>query len=104
MAAADQPIDYELTALRAQVAALETNLKRYDALVAAVPDLVVWLGRDGTYLDWRAEQFGTIPDDGRSPAGQNIKAVLRPHIANKVMSAVEFRDHQRRDADADLHR
>lgn len=78
----------ETAALREKVASLEAERSRYRALLDAVPDLIVRLRRDGTYLDFVPAKGMALAASAKDRAGRNVEEVLPAKVAARYVSAV----------------
>lgn len=90
----------ELDALRRRVAALESGLsplqdavqaseERLRILFAAVPDLIIRIRRDGTFLDFSpSTEFTTYVPPDRF-LGSKMRELMPPEMVDTVMGAIE---------------
>ncbi|NIM49959.1 MAG: PAS domain S-box protein [Gemmatimonadales bacterium] len=90
----------EVDALRRRVAALERGLsplqdavqaseERLRILFAAVPDLIIRIRRDGTFLDFSpSTEFATYVPPDRF-LGSKMRQLMPPEMADTVMQAIE---------------
>jgi PAS domain S-box-containing protein len=73
-------------------AALETVEhveERNRALVDAMPDPMILVARDGTYLDVRAEDPAGLVRPPEQLIGRNVRDVLPPELAERVVACIE---------------
>ncbi len=68
---------------------LEHSESRSRALLAAIPDLMFRIGRDGTYLDFNAEQRDDFYRRAEVFVGANIRDVLPLELAGRKFEAIE---------------
>jgi len=79
----------DITELKQSEAALRKSEAKNQALVNAIPDLMIRMRRDGTYLDFRpAKYFKTIMP-WTSMMGKNLYEVMPREIARQRMEYVE---------------
>jgi PAS domain S-box-containing protein len=69
--------------------AAELMEKRNRALVDAIPDVMIRVARDGTYLDVRADDLSQLVDPPEELIGRNVRDVLAPPLAEDVMAWIE---------------
>jgi two-component system, cell cycle sensor histidine kinase and response regulator CckA len=87
------------------------------AIVRSFPDLFMWLGPDGTILDWRGQDRGCLPLPASALVGQRIQGIPMTAAAKKFGQALRdiargeqsvtleyslARDGKRRDVEARL--
>ncbi|HNK44844.1 MAG TPA: adenylate/guanylate cyclase domain-containing protein [Pseudomonadota bacterium] len=77
----------ELPRLRAELAALSTEVQRLRALVAAVPDLIIRLHRDGTYLDFVGAKDIPVLISRSERIGRHVRDVLPKEVADAYLLA-----------------
>ncbi|NJL35756.1 MAG: PAS domain S-box protein [Leptolyngbyaceae cyanobacterium SM1_4_3] len=70
-------------------AAIRQSEARNRALVNAIPDLMFRIGRDGTYLDCKAERDGDVLLPPSQLIGKTVYEVLPPDLAQQRMHYVE---------------
>jgi signal transduction histidine kinase/PAS domain-containing protein len=58
------------------------------ALLDAIPDLMFRVGRDGTYLDVRADDQSGLVRPPEQLIGRNVRDVLPPRVADAVLACV----------------
>jgi signal transduction histidine kinase len=63
--------------------------ERNRALVDALPDLMIRVSRDGTYLDVRVEDQAELVMPPHELIGQNVRDVLEPDLADRVFACIE---------------
>ncbi len=66
--------------------AAELMEKRNRALIDAIPDVMIRVARDGTYLDVRAEDLSQLVHPPEELIGRNVRDVLAPPLAENVMA------------------
>ena len=66
--------------------AAELAEKRHRALIEAMPDVMMRVARDGTYLDVRSEDLSQLLQPPEELIGQNVRDVLPPELAEDVCS------------------
>lgn len=71
----------QLDALRREHAEQQAELQRMRALLAAVPDLIIRLQRDGTYLDFVSAKDMPVLLPHRERIGRRVSQVLPPDVA-----------------------
>ncbi len=61
---------------------------RYQALLQAVPDLLLLVGSDGTYLDCKVSEMGTLvpPEDF---IGKNVTEIGPPGLGDRILSLIQ---------------
>jgi PAS domain S-box-containing protein len=69
--------------------ATELMEKRHRALIDAIPDAMVRVARDGTYLDVRAEDGSQLLRPPEELIGRNVRDVLPAKLADEVMACLE---------------
>jgi PAS domain S-box-containing protein len=69
--------------------AAELMEKRHRALIDAIPDAMVRVARDGTYLDVRADDVSLLLLPPEELIGRNVRDVLPPQLADEVMACLE---------------
>lgn len=62
---------------------------RWQALLAATPDLLFWLSPDGVYLDWHATRPELLAADPTVFLGRPLEEVLQPEAARRCRAAIE---------------
>jgi urea transport system substrate-binding protein len=77
----------DLAALRQRISDLEAERSRYRALLDAVPDLIVRLRRDGTYLDFVPAKGMALAASAADRAGRTVEQVLPAKVAERYRSA-----------------
>jgi signal transduction histidine kinase len=68
---------------------LERVEERNRALVDALPDLMIRVSRDGTYLDVRVEDQAELVMPPGELIGRNVRDVLEPDLAGRVFACIE---------------
>jgi PAS domain S-box-containing protein len=68
---------------------LERVEERNHALLDAVPDLMIRVSRDGTYLDVRVEDPAELLMAPEELVGRNVRDVLEPQLADRVFACIE---------------
>ena len=68
---------------------LERVEERNRALVDAVPDLMIRVSRDGTYLDVRVEDQAQLVMPPEELIGRNVRDVLESDLADRVFACIE---------------
>ena len=71
----------QLDALQAERATLAEEARRLQALVAAVPDLIIRLRRDGTYLDFVGAKDIPVLIPRSERIGRQVREILPPEVA-----------------------
>ncbi len=79
----------DVTDRKAAEAALRESERRNRALLDAIPDLIFRLGRDGTYLDVKADHEGDLAASTDVLLGKTVADVLPPAVAGRVLAAIE---------------
>lgn len=69
-------------------AALRESDARNRALLDAIPDLIFRLGRDGTYLDCKADRAADLAAPAAELIGRTVAQVLPPDVAARIMAAI----------------
>ncbi|MDX2272988.1 MAG: ATP-binding protein [Cyanobacteriota bacterium] len=69
--------------------ALRQSQATNQALVAAIPDLLIRMKRDGTYLDFRPGSYVKPYNPGQVVPGVNLQQMLPPHLVSLRMHYVE---------------
>ncbi len=70
--------------------ALQESERRKEALLAAMPDLMFVIGRDGTYLDYHApssDELYVSPDEF---LGKTVREIMPREVADRTMENIEF--------------
>jgi PAS domain S-box-containing protein len=62
---------------------------RQRALLDAIPDLMFRIGRDGTYLDYRADSDGDLLTAADQVVGRTVRERLPAVLAEMIMAAIE---------------
>ncbi len=88
-AAFAEPSEAELARLRAELQALTAETQRLRALVAAVPDLIIRLHRDGTYLDFVGAKDIPVLISRSERIGRKVRDVLPVSVAEAYQQATE---------------
>lgn len=79
----------ELLERRNTEAALHESEERMRAILAAIPDMIFEISRDGTFLDFIAStELAPIPPPAQF-IGKNVKEMLPPAIAEQTLFALE---------------
>jgi PAS domain S-box-containing protein len=63
--------------------------KRHRALIDAIPDVMMRVARDGTYLDVRSEDLSQLLQAPEEMIGRNIRDVLPPQLAADVVGWID---------------
>ena len=63
--------------------------KRHRALIDAIPDAMVRVARDGTYLDVRADDVSLLLRPPEDLIGRNVRDVLPTKLADAVMACLD---------------
>jgi PAS domain S-box-containing protein len=71
------------------IRALRRVETRQRALLAAIPDLMFRIGRDGTYLDFRADTDRDLFTPADEIVGRTVRDRLPAGLADEVMAAIE---------------
>jgi signal transduction histidine kinase len=71
------------------VGTLQRVEERNRALLDAVPDLMIRVARDGTYLDIRVEDPAELIMAPGELLGRNVREVLEPELADRVFACIE---------------
>lgn len=68
---------------------LQATMARYQAMVQAIPDLIIHMNRDGQYLDMVRSPLVTnlVPED-TDPIGKTVHDCLPPPIAQRQLEAI----------------
>jgi PAS domain S-box-containing protein len=69
--------------------AAELAEKRHRALIEAMPDVMMRVARDGTYLDVRSEDLSQLLQSPEELIGRNVRDVLPPHLAKRVLEWID---------------
>jgi PAS domain S-box-containing protein len=69
--------------------AAELAEKRQRALLEAMPDVMMRVARDGTYLDVRSEDLSQLLQAPEELIGRNVRDVLPPDLADDVVGWIE---------------
>jgi PAS domain S-box-containing protein len=64
--------------------------KRHRALLEAMPDVMMRVSRDGTYLDVRSEDLTQLLQPPEELIGRNIRDVLPPDLADDVLDWIDL--------------
>jgi PAS domain S-box-containing protein len=63
--------------------------KRHRALIEAMPDVMMRVARDGTYLDVRSEDLSQLLQPPEDLIGRNVRDVLPADLADDVVSWID---------------
>ena len=76
-------------AIRRSEEALRRSEARNQALLNAIPDLMLRIGKDGTFLDFRGAKGSTqtLPTGGF--LGKTVHEVMPPDVADQTMGSIE---------------
>jgi PAS domain S-box-containing protein len=69
--------------------ALRESEARHRALLAALPDIVFRLDRDGTYLDYKADRLADLVAPPEVFLGRTVAEMLPPEVATPIAAAIE---------------
>jgi PAS domain S-box-containing protein len=69
--------------------AAELAEKRHRALIEAIPDVMMRVARDGTYLDVRSEDLSQLLQPPDRLIGRNVRDVLPPQLAQEVVAWID---------------
>ena len=69
--------------------AAELAEKRHRALIEAMPDVMMRVARDGTYLDVRSEDLSQLLQPPEELIGRNVRDVLPPELADDVVEWID---------------
>jgi PAS domain S-box-containing protein len=69
--------------------AAELAEKRHRALLEAMPDVMMRVARDGTYLDVRSEDLSQLLQPPEELIGRNVRDVLPPELAENVIGWID---------------
>ncbi len=83
-------VTQEIYASVAAERALVDRDRRLEALMAALPDTLIRMGRDGRYIDVRGGAGDQLPYDPATIGGRHLSEVVDPRTAEDVMAAVEI--------------
>ena len=70
--------------------AAELAEKRHRALLEAMPDVMMRVARDGTYLDVRSEDLSQLLHPPEELIGRNVRDVLPPDLADDVVEWIDL--------------
>ncbi len=79
----------DITDRKAAEAALRQSEATNRALLNAIPDLMIRMSRDGTYLDFRPAKTFTCLANGETANGKNLTAILPPQAAQRRLYHIE---------------
>jgi PAS domain S-box-containing protein len=88
--AIEQRHQIELQKRQKTETALRENQRQLKALLAAVPDAIFRVSRDGIYLDWQAAKQDTLPMQPSEIIGQHLHQVLPTEVAGLLWHHVEL--------------
>lgn len=69
--------------------ALQRNQETTDALIQAIPDLLLRIHRDGTYLDIRNGERSKFCTSHEQPIGRNLRDLLPPEMVQLRLQYIE---------------
>jgi len=69
--------------------AAELAEKRHRALIEAIPDVMMRVSRDGTYLDVRSEDLSQLLQPPEELIGSNVRDVLPAQLADDVLAWID---------------
>jgi PAS domain S-box-containing protein len=78
-----------LAALRRSEQALRRSEARNQALLNAIPDLMLRIGKDGTYLDFKGARGSSRWFPMASMLGKKVREVLPERLAQKMETCIE---------------
>lgn len=80
----------DVTKVRAKMAELEENKKRYKVLLEAIPDIFFVIDKDGTYEDFVIKESDLFKVEDANIIGSTIFEVGFPHnMAEKIYSCIQ---------------
>jgi PAS domain S-box-containing protein len=82
-------IHRNMVAIRRSEEALRKIEARNQALLNAIPDLMLRIGKDGTYLDFRGAKGATRTFPVMGFLGKKVRDVLPPELAQQTMDHIE---------------
>ncbi|MBC8171596.1 MAG: PAS domain-containing protein [Anaerolineae bacterium] len=77
-----------ITGRKAAELVVRDNEARNRAMIAALPDLLFVISRNGIYLDYHAPEPAKIPVDPAHLVNQHVRDVLPPDIAEQIMAKI----------------
>lgn len=75
--------------VKAQTAALQASEARRRAILSAIPDQILLVNRQGTYLDFMSPAPAPFPQNGQPP-GQTLFHLLPEAVASRYLEAVQL--------------
>jgi PAS domain S-box-containing protein len=81
--------DTDVTARKQATEALREAQARHQAMLRAIPDLILVLSRDGVYLDCHAADSTSLTVPAEQLLGRNVRDVLPPEVADGIARCIE---------------
>ena len=78
-----------ISQLHEAILALRASEKRNNRLLAAIPDLLLYLSNDGVYLDFHATQPISIHKPLEERLGKHISQIMPAEQADKIMASIK---------------
>lgn len=81
---------HNISELKTALLALRASEKRNNILLAAFPDLLLYLSNEGVYLDYHATRPSLVYTNIEGRIGKHVSEVLPPDQAQKIMAGIQL--------------
>ncbi|MBC8015514.1 MAG: PAS domain-containing protein [Sporomusaceae bacterium] len=81
---------HNISELKKALLALRASEKRNNVLLAAFPDLLIYLSNEGIYLDFHATRPSLVYTNIKGRLGKHLSEVLPPDQAQKIMDGIRL--------------